>query len=146
MDRIGVVRASGLVAVTVTMVAILVATLVSPAFRWTGNALSNLGVAATAAGMNLTVLLFNGGLIVGGLAGDAQCRRLDRLGTDWVSDATGACDPGDHRRARAFDLGGSGLGRADSGSVGTANSISSRHSLAGPNASSRDSRVDEAIR
>jgi len=69
MDRNGVARASGLVAVMVTMVAILAGTLVSPAFRWTDNALSNLGVAETAAGTGLTVLLFNGGLVVGGLAG-----------------------------------------------------------------------------
>jgi len=42
---------------------------VSPSFWWTRNALSNLGDAGDPAGTALTVLLFNGGLIVGGLAG-----------------------------------------------------------------------------
>jgi hypothetical membrane protein len=53
----------------VTTVAILLATLFSPNFHWSDNALSNLGVAETAAGTELTVVLFNGGLILGGLAG-----------------------------------------------------------------------------
>lgn len=60
---------SGLGAVAVTLGAIFVATLVSPAFAWTGNALSNLGVTGTAAGTGLTVVLFNGGLVLGGLLG-----------------------------------------------------------------------------
>ncbi|MFC7134480.1 MULTISPECIES: DUF998 domain-containing protein [Salinibaculum] len=69
MDRDTVVRSSGGVAVGVTMAAILLATLLSPAFRWTGNALSNLGVTQSAAGTSLTVLLFNGGLVLGGAVG-----------------------------------------------------------------------------
>ena len=62
-------QGSGVGAVVVTLGTIFVATLVSPAFAWTGNALSNLGVTGTAAGTGLTVLLFNGGLILGGLLG-----------------------------------------------------------------------------
>lgn len=69
MDRQSALRWSGAVAVGITMVTILLATLLSPAFSWTGNALSNLGVTETAAGTSLTVVLFNGGLIAGGLAG-----------------------------------------------------------------------------
>ena len=69
MDRDTVVRSSGGVAVGVTMAAILLATLLSPAFRWTGNALSNLGVTQSAAGTSLTVLLFNAGLVLGGAVG-----------------------------------------------------------------------------
>lgn len=64
-----VLRGSGGAAVALTMVAILAATVVSPAFSWTGNALSNLGVTETAAGTGLTVVLFNGGLLLGGLLG-----------------------------------------------------------------------------
>jgi hypothetical membrane protein len=51
------------------MVAILLATLVSPVFAWTDNALSNLGVTTTAAGTALTAAIFNGGLVVGGVIG-----------------------------------------------------------------------------
>jgi hypothetical membrane protein len=69
MDRATLARGSGGIAVGVTMVAILLATLLSPAFAWSGNALSNLGVAGTEAGTPLTVALFNGGLILGGLVG-----------------------------------------------------------------------------
>ena len=66
-DRL--LQGTGGATVAVTLVAIFVATLVSPAFSWTGNALSNLGVTQTAAGTGLTVVLFNGGLILGGLLG-----------------------------------------------------------------------------
>ncbi len=64
-----VLRSSGIVAVVVTMGSILLSTGLSPSFSWTANALSNLGVAQTAAGTPLTVVAFNGGLIVGGLVG-----------------------------------------------------------------------------
>ncbi|MHB9286038.1 DUF998 domain-containing protein [Halobacteriales archaeon Cl-PHB] len=67
MDRLAVERWAGAAGVLVTFAAILVATLVSPAFRWTAHALSNLGVTATAPGTGTTVVLFNGGLILGGL-------------------------------------------------------------------------------
>lgn len=69
MDSDTAFRGSGAAAVLVTMAAILLATLVSPAFAWTGNALSDLGVTGTAAGTGTTVLLFNGGLIAGGVLG-----------------------------------------------------------------------------
>lgn len=69
MDRPARLRQSGVAAVVVTLGSIVVATLVSPAFAWTGNALSNLGVTETAAGTGLTVVLFNGGLILGGVFG-----------------------------------------------------------------------------
>lgn len=78
MDRQSVLRGSGAVAVSVTMVAILLATLVSPAFSWTGNALSNLGVTTTAAGTPLTAAIFNGGLIVGSVVGLAFAAVLAR--------------------------------------------------------------------
>jgi len=59
----------GVGAALVPMGAILVATLFSPAFSWTGDALSNLGGAADPAANATTILLFNGGLVVGGLLG-----------------------------------------------------------------------------
>jgi hypothetical membrane protein len=84
MDRQSVLRGSGAVAVGVTMVAILLATALSPAFSWTGNALSNLGVTKTAAGTPLTAIIFNGGLVVGGVVGVvfavALARSLPTLG------------------------------------------------------------------
>jgi hypothetical membrane protein len=57
------------VAVTVTVGCMLLAALLSPAFAWRENALSNLGVTWTDAGTTTTVVLFNGGLITGGLIG-----------------------------------------------------------------------------
>ena len=69
---------SGMGAVVVTLGTIFLATLVSPAFAWSGNALSNLGVTGTAAGTGLTVVLFNGGLILGGLVGLAFALALAR--------------------------------------------------------------------
>ncbi|ACV48808.1 MULTISPECIES: DUF998 domain-containing protein [Halomicrobium] len=58
----------------VTLGAILLATTLSPGFDWTVNALSHLGAlesraAAEGVATGPTRLLFNGGLIVGGLAG-----------------------------------------------------------------------------
>lgn len=76
-DRLA--RASGGAAVVVTMSTILLAMLLSPAFTVTGNALSNLGVTETAAGTPVTVVLFNGGLVVGGLLGVVFARTLWRL-------------------------------------------------------------------
>lgn len=60
-------RAAGVASVVVALAGVLAATAVSPAFSWTANALSELGVATTAAGTETTVLLFNGGLAVGAL-------------------------------------------------------------------------------
>jgi hypothetical membrane protein len=58
----------------ITVGTILLATTLSPGFEWTVNALSHLGAleseeAAAGVATGLTRLLFNGGLIVGGLAG-----------------------------------------------------------------------------
>lgn len=80
---------AGVVAVAVTLGAVLAATIVSPAFQWDGNALSNLGVTTTAAGTGLTVLLFNGGLIAGGLFGVVFAVTLYRAGSSLASRATG---------------------------------------------------------
>ncbi|MFC7077618.1 DUF998 domain-containing protein [Haloarcula halophila] len=69
---VGTERASlwaGLVSVVVTNAAILSATLASPGFRWTDNALSNLGQPGHAVATPLTTLLFDGGLVVGGVVG-----------------------------------------------------------------------------
>jgi len=60
---------SGVVAVVVTIGSILAATVVAPGFSWRENALSNLGVTATDVGTTATVVLFNGGLIAGGVVG-----------------------------------------------------------------------------
>lgn len=69
MRREQLLRGTGLAAIALTIGAILTATAVSPAFSWRGNALSNLGVTGTAAGTPLTVALFNGGLLLGGILG-----------------------------------------------------------------------------
>lgn len=78
MDGQTALRGSGAVSVAVTLSAILLATLLSPSFTWTGNALSNLGVVTTDAGTSATVLLFNGGLIAGGVLGLAFAAALAR--------------------------------------------------------------------
>lgn len=72
---------TGALAAAVTIGCTLVATLVSPSFAWQENALSNLGVTATAAGTTVTVVLFNGGLILGGLLGLVFCALLYRDAT-----------------------------------------------------------------
>jgi len=58
-----------------TLGTILLATLLSPSFSWTVNALSNLG-AETDVATSLTILVFNGGLITGGIAGVAFAAAL----------------------------------------------------------------------
>ncbi|MFD1587583.1 DUF998 domain-containing protein [Halorientalis brevis] len=60
---------AGIVAPVVTLGAIFVATLLSPQFSWTGNALSNLGTTISTASTPTTRLVFNGGLIAGGFVG-----------------------------------------------------------------------------
>jgi len=79
---------SGVGAVAVTLTAIFLATLVSPSFSWTGNALSNLGVTGTAAGTGLTVALFNGGLILGGVLGVGFSVALVRVAASLAGRAT----------------------------------------------------------
>jgi len=81
-------RGAGLVAVVLTIGTILLATVVSPAFAWRENALSNLGVMETAAGTSLTVALFNGGLILGGLVGLAFAVALARRAASLAGRAT----------------------------------------------------------
>jgi len=53
-----------------TLGTIVLATLLSPSFSWTGNALSNLG-AQTDVATPVTILVFNGGLVTGGIVGVA---------------------------------------------------------------------------
>jgi hypothetical membrane protein len=62
---------AGVGATTITVVGILLATLVSPDFAWTANALSGLGNRAPDAPVATatTRLLFNGGLVAGSLVG-----------------------------------------------------------------------------
>ncbi|MFB6074227.1 MAG: DUF998 domain-containing protein [Haloarculaceae archaeon] len=68
----------GIAAAVWTLLAIVAATLVSPSFDWSVNALSNLG-AHTAVATPTTRLLFDGGLVTGGLAGAAFAATLVRL-------------------------------------------------------------------
>ncbi|AQL41352.1 hypothetical protein BV210_00860 [Halorientalis sp. IM1011] len=58
---------AGLLAPILSFGGLLLATLVSPAFTWTGHALSELGAPTGPVATDLTRLLFNGGLIAGGL-------------------------------------------------------------------------------
>jgi hypothetical membrane protein len=62
---------AGVGAPAITVVGILVATLLSPDFGWTANALSDLGSVApdATAATATTRLLFNGGLLAGGIVG-----------------------------------------------------------------------------
>lgn len=77
-DRIGVWAGIGVP--IWTLGTILLATLLSPSFDWTVNALSNLG-AETDVATPVTVLVFNGGLFTGGLAGVAFAVALYRHGS-----------------------------------------------------------------
>ncbi|MFB6084588.1 MAG: DUF998 domain-containing protein [Halorientalis sp.] len=58
---------AGLVAPFLSLGGVVLATLVSPSFAWTVNALSDLGALDGPVATDLTRLLFNGGLIAGGL-------------------------------------------------------------------------------
>lgn len=69
MERRAGLAASGVLATGVTLGSVLLATMVSPTFQWSANALSELGDAGTTVGTEVTVLFFNGGLIVGGAIG-----------------------------------------------------------------------------
>lgn len=62
-----------LAGVLISLGTILLATVISPSFRWQTHALSNLGVTSTDPGTPETVLLFNGGLVAGGLVGATFC-------------------------------------------------------------------------
>lgn len=62
---------AGVTSVVLTNVAILAAVAASPAFRWSENALSNLGQPGTTSATPLTTALFGGGLILGGALGVA---------------------------------------------------------------------------
>jgi hypothetical membrane protein len=87
------VRYLTVVAVAVTLGSMLFATLLSPAFAWQENALSNLGVTWTDAGTTATAVVFNGGLITGGLVGVIAVvslyRRLTRRADRVVLGLTG---------------------------------------------------------
>lgn len=63
-DRRRLAALAGVVAPVVALGAVLGATLVSPSFDWAGSALSDMGRPAEP-----TYLLFNGGLVVGGVVG-----------------------------------------------------------------------------
>ena len=76
---------TGAFAAVVTIGCTLLATLVSPSFAWQENALSNLGVTATDAGTTVTVVLFNGGLILGGVLGLVFTWLLYRTATGHLS-------------------------------------------------------------
>ena len=76
---------TGAFAAVVTIGCTLLATLVSPSFAWQENALSNLGVTATDAGTTVTVVLFNGGLILGGVLGLVFTWLLYRTATGRLS-------------------------------------------------------------
>jgi hypothetical membrane protein len=65
--RVSVV--AGVLAPVLTLGAIFAATLLSPSFSWTANALSNLGGKYAAVATPTTRLLFNNGLVLGGLVG-----------------------------------------------------------------------------
>ncbi len=58
---------AGLTAPVLSFAGVLLATLLSPSFAWTGNALSDLGAPTGAVATDLTRLVFNGGLIAGGV-------------------------------------------------------------------------------
>jgi hypothetical membrane protein len=61
--------AAGALAPVLTLGAIFAATLLSPSFSWTAKALSNLGGPDAAVATPTTRLLFNNGLLLGGLVG-----------------------------------------------------------------------------
>jgi len=67
---------AGAAAIVLALGGIFVATVVSPPFAWRSDALSDLGVAWSAAESRATVLAFDGGLIAGGVAGLAFARSL----------------------------------------------------------------------
>lgn len=62
-------QTAGVASVVIAFGGTLAATAISPTFSWTRNALSELGSTATAAGTELKVALFNGGLVLGALFG-----------------------------------------------------------------------------
>lgn len=69
LSRQQLVRNGLLLAIAFTFGSTLLATVVSPDFSWQQNALSHLGVTSDPAGTPVTVVLFNGGLIGGGVMG-----------------------------------------------------------------------------
>lgn len=69
MDPLGVGRWAGVASVVVALGSTLLATVVSPEFAWSRNALSELGVIGTGVGTQTTVVLFNGGLVLGAALG-----------------------------------------------------------------------------
>lgn len=78
-------RAAGPASVITALGGTLAATVASPSFSWSDDALSELGVTGTTAGTEMTVLLFNVGLLLGGLLGLGFAWYLVRTatGTGW---------------------------------------------------------------
>ena len=60
---------SGVASTAIALAGIAGATAASPTFRWTGNALSDLGQPGAPAATPITTLLFDGGLVLGGVVG-----------------------------------------------------------------------------
>lgn len=79
-SRDAIARVCGLLAPAIVLSSILLATVVSTEFSWTHSALSDLGVEGTA-----PALLFNGGLIVGGVVGLPYALSLRRRGGSLLS-------------------------------------------------------------
>lgn len=72
-------RASAVAGIAATVIAlggIVGATIASPTFRWAGNALSDLGQPGDPAATPTTTLLFDGGLVLGGVVGLLFARTL----------------------------------------------------------------------
>lgn len=78
VDTDAVLRGTGPAAIVLGTGGMLLATLLSPAFSWTRNALSDLGVTRTAAGTELTAVVFNGSLIAAGIVGLGFAVALER--------------------------------------------------------------------
>jgi len=78
---------AGVASAVLTQAAVLAATVASPGFRWTGNALSDLGNPGHRIATPVTTLLFDGGLILGGLLGTPFGYLLWTGGDHWVERA-----------------------------------------------------------
>lgn len=91
MDRTALGRRAGPAAIVLTFAGVLGGMLASPSFSLADNALSELGVATSVVGTPTTALLFNGGLVVGGLVGLGFAWYLVTVATDALGRLTGGC-------------------------------------------------------
>lgn len=89
MNAREVARYAGVASVVVALGSTLLATAVSPDFSWSRDALSELGV-TDGVGTGTTVLLFNGGLVLGALLGLAFARYLIDAAATRLERAAGA--------------------------------------------------------